>query len=243
MIPAGYEIVEGLVVADIKPLPKHVLVRWLKKTETKGGVLIPQFRQRSGFMKGQILAVGPKCDPKLQPGVLIEFNGLSDKAWVGQQDPADRDTVFFTRVENVFALVKYDGMDHEDAVAHVKDGKPPQSAVDIAGIMGVQVTGRPILDMVGSWLLVRPDEMPERTASGLAIPKHIRDRQRRQQKGLLGEVLSAGGDVDSCEKGDRVAFDATHATPIHLGDHNDEVALVIDRDDVIGLEEPAAKAA
>lgn len=235
MIPAGYEVIEGIPVADIKPMPKHVLVRWLKKTETKGGVLLPQNRQRAGFMRGQVLAAGPGCDSQLVPGVMIEFNGMGDKEWLGVQDPADRDTVFFTRMENVVGLVQN--------FVVCKKGCDIPEIMRPGSVIGVDdpddVATRSSLAMVGTWILVRPDEMPGRTGSGLIVPRHIRDGQLRQQKGLVGSVLSAGGLCDSCINGDRIAFDASHATQIHLGDHNDEVALLIDNDDVIGLEETA----
>lgn len=193
-----YAVVEGVEIAKLQPLPKHVLIRWLKKEETKGGILLPQTRQRSGFMKGIVLAIGPKCDPALEVGQTVEFNGLGDKEWLGVQDPADRDTVFFTRVENVYGIINRGPGD------------------------------KPVLDMVGTWLLVRPDEMPKEK-SGLVMVQQAREREMRQRAGLIGTVVSAGGHTAQ-KAGDRIAFDATGATRIHLGDHNDEVVLVIDGD-------------
>jgi co-chaperonin GroES (HSP10) len=229
LIPAGYEVIEGVDMATFLPRPMHVVIRWLKKTETKGGVILPQNRQRAHFMKGQLLAVGPQCDPKLQPGLLVEFNGISDKEFLGVQDPVDRDTVFVTRVENVFGLVDR----APEAEGWKGDAELAQAVVGAI----------PRLDMVGDWLLVRPEAQPDRTAFGLTIPGQARARAQRQQQGLVGKVLSAGGFVDTCRAGDRIAFDATHATQVHLGDHNAEVVLVIDNDAVLGIDEPIEVAA
>lgn len=196
----NYDVVEGIEIKNLRPRDKHVLIRWLKKEETKGGVLIPQTRQRSGFMKGEILSVGCKCDPKIQPGCLVEFNGLGQKEWLGVQDPHDRDTVFFTRTENVYGLV---------------------STVD----------GKPKLDMVNDWILVKPEV--EKEKGGLAVPDTAIEGSMRMRQGLIGKVVSAGSDVYSCLEGDKIAFDATGATKIRVGDHNEEICLVIEDDAVL----------
>jgi co-chaperonin GroES (HSP10) len=103
-----YAQVEGVFIASLVPMPHHVLVRWLKRTETKGGVLIPQNRQRKSFMKGQILRVGDGCDLGLREGALIQFDSLAEKEWLGVQDPADRDPVFFMREEDIHGVLTYD---------------------------------------------------------------------------------------------------------------------------------------
>jgi len=105
MIPAGYEVIEGLQTESVTPLPKHVLLRWLKKEKTKAGVIIPQYRHRAGFMKAQVLALGEGVPEELAVGDLVLFNGLGEKEWLGVQDPADRDTVFFMRAENIYGII------------------------------------------------------------------------------------------------------------------------------------------
>lgn len=204
-----YSVVEGVNISKLKPLPKHVLVRWLKKEQTKGGIILPQNRQRAGFMKGILLAVGPKCDDRLKVGQTIEFNGLATKEWLGVQDPADRDTVFFTRFENIYAIV-----DEQDAKK---------------------------LDFVWTWILVKPDAVPDELR-GLLVPDSAKKAQMRQQAGLTGTVVSAGGMQDACVEGDRILFNATGATELKLGDHNGETHLVIDDEDVLGFDEREAVA-
>src|ERR1051326_4531732 len=103
-----YAQVEGVFIASLVLRPHHVLVRWLKRTETKGGVLIPQNRQRKMYMKGTILSVGPNCDPALKPGLNVQFDSLSEKEPWGPWDPADRDPVFFMREEDIHGLLQYD---------------------------------------------------------------------------------------------------------------------------------------
>ncbi len=197
-----YEVVDGFKTEEIKPLPKHVLLRWFKKTETKGGIAIPQYRQRAGFMKGQILAVGEDCDSRLKPGVFVEFNGLGLKEWVGEQDPEHRDTVFVTRVENLYAIIV-----ESDC-------------------------GSPLVQAIGYWVFVRPDE-PPKEKGGLVIPESARAGRQRREQGLIGTIVSCGFETEFI-RNQRVAFNATGATAIHLGDHNDEVVLIVDADDIEG---------
>lgn len=199
-----YKVVEGVEIDRLKPLPRHVLVRWFRKPETKAGILIPQNRQRAGFMKGQLLAVGSDCDPALKAGMLIEFNGLGDKLFVGVQDPDDRDTVFGTRYENVY------------------------------GIVGSHDGDSSTLDMVGSWILVTPDVIPEKRESGLLLPGQARETELRHRRGLTGIVDSAGGMQSACVAGDHIVFNAANATRIRIGDHNDAIKLVISGDDEDG---------
>ena len=101
-----YKVIEGIEIAKLKMLPKHVLVRWLKKEESKGGVLMPQNRQRKGYMKGQILSVGPDCSLHLEVGQTIQFESLADKEFLGVQDPADRDSVFAMRQEDIHGILE-----------------------------------------------------------------------------------------------------------------------------------------
>ena len=104
----SYAVVEGVKIAELSPRPAHVLVRWLKKTETKGGVLIPQYRWRKGYMKGEVLKAGHGCDARLSPGTVIQFDSLADKEFLGVQDPVDRDTVFFLREEDIHGIITED---------------------------------------------------------------------------------------------------------------------------------------
>ena len=90
-----------------------------------------------------------------------------------------------------------------------------------------------VLDFVGSWVLVRPDQVG-REKSGLAMIESYRQRKAKQSQGWTGKVLSAGGDVDSCVGGDHIVFDSRNATELKLGDHSGELCLVIEGDDVIG---------
>lgn len=100
-----YSVVEGIDLSQLKPMPKHLLVRWLGKTETKGGVILPQNRQRVGLMKGVLLKVGSGCDARLSEGLTVEFDGLCEKEFLGAQIPGDRDPVFFMREEDLIGIV------------------------------------------------------------------------------------------------------------------------------------------
>lgn len=101
-----YAVVEGVEIATLRMLPKHVLVRWLKKVESKGGVLMPQNRQRRSYMKGEILSIGPDCSHHLEVGQTIQFESLADKEFLGVQDPADRDSVFAMREEDIHGILE-----------------------------------------------------------------------------------------------------------------------------------------
>lgn len=101
-----YHVIDGVRVFDLKPMPHHLLVRWLGKAQTKAGVILPQNRQRAGLMKGVLLRVGPECDWRLQEGQTIEFDGLSEKEFLGGQSPDGRDPVFFMREEDVMGIVR-----------------------------------------------------------------------------------------------------------------------------------------
>lgn len=147
---ATYDVIEGYSVGRIKLLPRHVLIRWFSKTETKAGIVIPQTRERAHFMKGQLLSVGPDCGQLLKAGQLVEFNGLGQKEWLGSQSRADRDTVFFTRWENIYAIIHYDQGD----------------------------TLR--LEMCGEWVLVKPDEYPREKGNLLIPDQVRESAQRRR---------------------------------------------------------------
>lgn len=100
-----YSIVEGFKISELRPRPKHILVRWYSKKETKGGVLLPEYRHRAGILRGQVLAVGPECDKRLTVGCVVQFGGLVEKEFLGPQIPGDRDPVFFMREESVVGLL------------------------------------------------------------------------------------------------------------------------------------------
>lgn len=196
-----YEIIDGIKIQDVRPRRRHLLIRWFRKTKTKGGILIPEYRHRANFMKGEILAVGEGCEAGLRPGVIVEFNGLGEKEWLGVQNPADRDTVFFTREENIFCIVSGQN-------------------------------GKTSVQAVGDWVFIKPDPGANER-NGLLIPEPARDRQRRRESGLLGTIIS-GWVGPGFKQGQRVVFNATAAIPIRLGDHNADIVLIIDADDVEG---------
>lgn len=105
-----YRVVEGIDMAKVRPMKHHIIVRWLASKETKGGLILPQNRQRKNRMNGVILAVGPKCEPEIveafENGYRIVFDALSEKEWIGSQDPSDRDTVFIMREEDVLMTLE-----------------------------------------------------------------------------------------------------------------------------------------
>lgn len=98
-------VVEGVDLSRLHPRPKHILVRWRKRVETKGGVLMPENRQRAGIMSGEVVLVGPNCHEAVLPGVEVQFDGLCEKEFLGPQVPGDRDPMFFMRVEDVFGVI------------------------------------------------------------------------------------------------------------------------------------------
>lgn len=205
-IPEAYKVIEGFPLEGIRPLPKHVLVRWMSKKETKAGVLIPQNRERAHLMRGQVLAVGPECDQKLEPGQEIAFDGLTEKEWLGPQSPPDRDTCFFFRVENVYAVVRR------------VYGKAPE------------------MDMVGSWILVRPDPSAGEK-SGLMLANLDGGERKRTRGAWTGEALSVGSEAGSCVKGDMVVYETRFAKDFQVGDFDGEICVVVTDEDVVGIKE------
>jgi len=101
----SYDLVEDVNLSTFKPMPHHLVVRWLKKVESKGGVLYPENRQRKNYMKGEILVSGECDNTDLKEGVTIQFESLCDKQFLGVQDPADRDPVFIMREEDVHGVL------------------------------------------------------------------------------------------------------------------------------------------
>lgn len=131
-----YSVVEGVDIASFKPMPNHLLVRWPGKKETKGGILIPQNRERLGLMNGEILAVGPKCNPRFYPGKVIQFSMFCEKEFLGAQNPADRDTVFFMTEENVLGIVHKDVNAIELVNGNVLT-RPEKKPEEVSGLLTV----------------------------------------------------------------------------------------------------------
>ena len=136
-----YKEVDGVNLDTFKPLPHHLCLRWLKKEETKGGVLIPQYRQRKLYARGVVLSVGPEVNPRLYPGRVVMFNISCEKEWLGVQDPADRDTVFTTMDENVLGTIERDG---ETTRVDCVDGwiliKPDEGKDYVSGLVRSEIT-------------------------------------------------------------------------------------------------------
>lgn len=187
-----YQVVEGVDMRTFKPRPHHVVIRWLHKEESKGGILIPQYRQRKLFMKGQVLVSGPECNPRLKWGAVVMFNALGtqenvcEKEFFGVQDPNDRDSVFVC--EDIHVL----GTLNEDATK---------------------------CDMLDNWILVLPDEGPEEK-SGLLVPDAMRNRERVYKGGWTGLVVSIGDYVDkgTCMVGDHIVYETLGAVSVFLND-------------------------
>jgi co-chaperonin GroES (HSP10) len=101
-----YQEIEGINISTFNLRPHHVMIRWLKKEETKGGILLPQNRQRKSFMIGSVLKVGPECVENLIIGSKVQFNSMCDKEFLGPQDPSDRDTVFIMIDDEIHGIIK-----------------------------------------------------------------------------------------------------------------------------------------
>lgn len=129
-----YAVIAGVDLSKLKPRPHHILVRWLDRKVTKGGILMPQNRQRAGIMKGVLLLVGPHCDYRLQVGKTIQFGGLCEKEFLGGETPGDRDPVFFMREEDVLGV--RDGA-RLDPISKVLIVKPDQEDAEKSGIVVV----------------------------------------------------------------------------------------------------------
>src|SRR3990167_5206282 len=99
-------VIEGVDVNRLKPMPKHIVVEWDGRPETKGGVIIPETRHRASYMLGWVLAAGLDCDESLTVGTRIMFDGLCDKEFIGPECPGDRPPVFFMRAEYVLGVVE-----------------------------------------------------------------------------------------------------------------------------------------
>ena len=152
-----YSIVEGVQLALLTPMPHHILVRWPGKKETKGGIIVPENRERLGLMNGDILLVGTDCDERLQPGRTIQFSMLCEKEFMGPQCPGDRDPVFFMRDEDVFGIVTK-GPDGRNASLDLINGcvltKPEIKPSEIAGLITVDRDAKTSFSVWGEVLQV-----------------------------------------------------------------------------------------
>lgn len=146
-----YSVIEGVPIGNLRPMPHHILVRWPGKNETKGGILIPQDRERLGRMNGEVLAVGPDCDDRLHPGKLVQFSGVCEKEFLGSQSPNGRDPVFFMREEDLFGILY---KDHKgfDVTMELLNGfvltRPERKPFEISGVI---VPDRDAKDSFGVW--------------------------------------------------------------------------------------------
>ncbi len=119
-----YKIIDGVEIEKFRAMPHHIVVRWLGKPETNGGILIPENRQRKMYMNGLVLkSAASKEDIKV--GDRIVFDSMCDKEFLGPECPGDRDPVFMMREEDVFCI---DDRAH-DADGKIVDEPMPESSV------------------------------------------------------------------------------------------------------------------
>lgn len=133
--PRQTKVIDGFDLDTFRPLPYVVAIQWKTKKETKGGVLIPQNRWRKGFMQGEVLNVGAGCSTKLLVGETVQFDSLADKEFLGEQDPADRDTVFLIREEDIHGIIRErDGVKSMEMLNEYVMVKPDLGPEEINGI-------------------------------------------------------------------------------------------------------------
>lgn len=134
--PRIQKTIDGFDLDTFRPLPYVVAIRWMTKKETKGGVLIPQNRWRKGYMQGEVLAVGADCSPNLLVGETVQFDSLADKEFIGEQDPADRDTVFLIREEDIHGIIRdRDGVKSMDLLNEYVLVKPDLGPDEMSGVV------------------------------------------------------------------------------------------------------------
>lgn len=207
-----YQEVDGLDLTDpqkFQPMPKHVLLRWLQKEVSKGGVIIPQTRWRKNFAKAVVLAVGPDTNPRLERGALVSFNINCEKQWLGDQVRRDLlDTMFFCEDANVLGTVEYPE-DNSDPQIHALD----------------------------KWILVEADPSPENLAPGIAVSQAHKDRPRILSKAWPGTVLSVGELAGSCVPGDRILYETYGSLSLMAGDQQGKSVVAIMDEFVLGYIE------
>jgi chaperonin GroES len=71
---------------------------------------------------------------------------------------------------------------------------------------------------LGKNVLVRPDSMVDKTASGLYIPESAQDTPNQ------GVVLAVSKEIETIVVGDRIMYQKFHQKPIKLS--NEELAIV-----------------
>lgn len=147
-----YQVIEGVDIGTLSLRPHHVLVRWLKKEETKGGILLPQNRQRKSYMVGIVLKAGPESANKVIPGAKIQFNSLCDKEFMGAQDPADRDSVFVMVDDEIHGIIV--GADEFIPVLDLVLIKPDLVQREVSGIIVTAEPGKPMAAKEGVIVLV-----------------------------------------------------------------------------------------
>ncbi len=164
-----YDIIDGVELAKLKLMPRHLLVRWGDRKETKHGIIMPQNRLRAGIMKGTILAVGPECDARIVKGDIIQFIALCEKEFLGGETPGDRDPVFFMRDENVIGIHMGPGALEllNDFLLVSQDRAPEEKA-------GIKILNRDQKTEMRSGIVVRLDNSlsPEDVGIGQRIYYH-----------------------------------------------------------------------
>lgn len=109
-----YKVIENVDMEKFRPMPHHIVVRWLRRLETKGGVLIPEIRERANYCNGIVLKGSDCTFGDIKKDDLICFDSLAEKEFIGGQQPSDRDPVFIMREEDVMYV---------DDRPHDEDGK------------------------------------------------------------------------------------------------------------------------
>ncbi len=184
---------------DFRPRDHHLLVRWLCRTETKGGILMPENRVRAGIMKGVILGMGHGCDPRLEVGQTIHFGSYTEKEFVGPECPGDRDPVFFMRDE----------------------------WANNGGVIGIREEGGR-LQIVNGLVLIRPDKNEDVTAGGIARPTtEVTPWDAQLPGGVVANMdVDLAGTADF-GIGDRVFYRRNTADELKLGDFEGELHHVV----------------
>lgn len=192
-----YTIVSGLNLTFFKPMPKHLVVRWLGRKETKHGILMPQTRERCGVMSGIILAMGKDCDVALEVGQKIQFGSFTEKEFIGPECPADRDPVFFMAEMDVIGYIQL------EPLTYLHGGT---------------------LMPINKNLFVKPDlEVAEK--SGLTMIN--RDQKQIMRSGVVMRYDDIGLLDEDVKTGDRVFYHSATAEEVKLGDFTAELIHVV----------------
>lgn len=165
----SYDVIDGVEIETLKLMPQHLLIRWGDRKETKGGIIMPQNRQRAGIMKGTLLKIGADCDPRFEVGQTVQFIGLCEKEFLGGETPGDRDPVFFMREENVVGIHR--GPGDLEIVNEFLFIEQDQEAEEKAGI---KIVNREQKTIMRSGVVIRADNNlpPEDVAAGNRVFYH-----------------------------------------------------------------------